>query len=90
MRRRRAARTARAEAPASLSSDRQGPRGPPEVARTPARSDKFPRSRSREHLRHGSAVLEQLIEKDGLWVVGAQYSLETGVVNFFDGVPAAD
>jgi carbonic anhydrase len=29
-------------------------------------------------------VLEQLIERDGLLVVGAEYSLETGVVDFFD------
>jgi carbonic anhydrase len=40
-----------------------------------------------DHLRHGSAVLERLIESDGLLVVGAEYSLETGVVDFFD-VPA--
>jgi carbonic anhydrase len=40
-----------------------------------------------DHLRHGSAVLEQLIHHDGLVVVGAEYSLETGVVDFFDGVP---
>ena len=39
-------------------------------------------------LRHGSAVLEQLIAKDGLLVVGAEYSLETGIVDFFDGAPA--
>jgi carbonic anhydrase len=38
-------------------------------------------------LRHGSDVLEQLIKKDGLRVVGAEYSLETGIVDFFDGVP---
>ena len=44
---------------------------------------------SADHLRHGSEVLEQLIEKDGLMVVGAEYSLETGVVDFFDGVPLA-
>jgi len=37
-------------------------------------------------LRHGSAVLEQLIQRDGLLVVGAEYSLETGVVEFFEGV----
>ncbi|HEY0767722.1 MAG TPA: carbonic anhydrase [Steroidobacteraceae bacterium] len=43
---------------------------------------------SADHLRHGSQVLEQLIHKDGLMVVGAEYSLETGVVDFFDGVPA--
>jgi carbonic anhydrase len=36
------------------------------------------------HLRHGSAVLEHLIEHDGLRVVGAEYSLETGTVEFFD------
>jgi carbonic anhydrase len=42
---------------------------------------------SADHLRHGSEVLEQLIKKEGLLVVGAEYSLETGVVDFFDGVP---
>ena len=43
---------------------------------------------SADHLRHGSRVLEQLIQDDGLLVVGAEYSLDTGVVDFFDGVPA--
>ncbi len=42
---------------------------------------------SADHLRHGSRVLEQLIQHDGLRVVGAEYSLETGVVDFFDGAP---
>lgn len=41
---------------------------------------------SANHLRHGSRVLEQLIQSEGLMVVGAEYSLETGVVDFFDGV----
>ena len=36
------------------------------------------------HLRHGSQVLEQLIQHEGLRVVGAEYSLETGIVEFFD------
>jgi len=40
------------------------------------------------HLRHGSEILEQLIQDDGLLVVGAEYSLETGLVEFFDGLPA--
>ena len=40
-----------------------------------------------DHLRHGSELLEQLIQQEGLLVVGAEYSLETGVVDFFDGVP---
>ena len=38
------------------------------------------------HLRHGSELLEGLIQKGQLAVVGAEYSLETGVVDFFDGV----
>ncbi len=41
---------------------------------------------SASQLKHGSQVLEQLIEQDGLLVVGAEYSLQTGVVDFFDGV----
>lgn len=43
---------------------------------------------SASQLRHGSDLLESLIARDGLLVVGAEYSLETGVVEFFDGVPA--
>jgi len=39
------------------------------------------------HLRHGSEVLEQLIQEGGLRVVGAEYSLETGLVDFFEGGP---
>ena len=35
-------------------------------------------------LRRGSAALEHLIEHEGLRVVGAEYSLETGVVEFFN------
>lgn len=38
------------------------------------------------HLRHGSHVLEQMIQKEKLTVVGAEYSLETGEVDFFDGI----
>lgn len=45
---------------------------------------------STNHLRHGSQIIEQLIQNDGLMVVGAEYSLETGVVDFFDGVPISD
>ena len=40
-----------------------------------------------KHLRHGSDIIEQLIQKAGLMVVGAEYSLETGVVEFFDSEP---
>jgi carbonic anhydrase len=42
---------------------------------------------SAHQLRHGSEVLERLIEREELLVVGAEYSLETGVVDFFDGAP---
>ncbi len=50
-------------------------------------------SRSGERSRLGKpaatwiANLEQLIQKAGLFVVGAEYSLETEVVEFFDGIP---
>jgi carbonic anhydrase len=44
---------------------------------------------SANQLRHGSEILEQLIQNDGLQVVGAEYSLDTGIVEFFDGVPPA-
>ncbi|HET7111822.1 MAG TPA: carbonic anhydrase [Gemmatimonadales bacterium] len=40
---------------------------------------------SANHLRHGSQMLEQMIMDDGLLVVGAEYSLATGAVDFFDG-----
>jgi carbonic anhydrase len=43
---------------------------------------------SANQLRHGSEILERLIERDGLQVVGAEYSLESGLVHFFDGVQA--
>ena len=39
---------------------------------------------SASHLRAGSAILEHLILNDGLRVVGAEYSLDTSVVDFFD------
>lgn len=42
-----------------------------------------------EHLRHGSGLLEKLIQEDNLVIVGAEYSLDTGVVDFFD-VPSAE
>ena len=35
-------------------------------------------------LRHGSEILERLIERDGLSVVGAEYSLENGIVEFLN------
>ena len=43
---------------------------------------------SAQHLRHGSPLLEELIQTTDLLVVGAEYSLNTGVVDFFDGVPS--
>jgi carbonic anhydrase len=45
---------------------------------------------SANHLRRGSELLEQLMQTDGLLVVGAEYSLETGVVDFFDMGPSID
>jgi carbonic anhydrase len=39
---------------------------------------------SAHQLRHGSEILEQLIQNEGLLVIGAEYSLETGLVDFFE------
>ena len=39
-----------------------------------------------DHLRHGSEILERLIAEEGLRVVGAEYGLESGEVEFFDGL----
>ena len=41
------------------------------------------------HLRHASELLEGLTRDEGLLVVGAEYSLETGVVDFFEGAGEA-
>lgn len=40
-----------------------------------------------EQMRHGSQILEELERDAGLVIVGAEYSLKTGLVDFFDGVP---
>lgn len=40
---------------------------------------------SANQLRHGSEVLERLSRTSGLAVVGAEYSLKSGEVDFFDG-----
>lgn len=41
-------------------------------------------SASVNHLRHGSELMERIIQSKGLAVVGAEYSLESGLVDFFD------
>ena len=41
-----------------------------------------------DHLRHGSRLLEELVLAGRVLVVGAEYELDTGIVQFFDGVPA--
>src|SRR3984957_8992977 len=43
---------------------------------------------SADHLRHGSELLEQLIQNAGLLIVGAEYNREPGLVEFFDGLDA--
>ena len=37
-----------------------------------------------DHLSHGSELLERLVYNDGLLIVGAEYSLDTGIVTFLD------
>ncbi len=41
---------------------------------------------STNQLRHGSPILEQLIQQDAITIVGAEYSLETGKVDFFENI----
>ncbi|HTM46083.1 MAG TPA: carbonic anhydrase [Polyangiaceae bacterium] len=44
-----------------------------------------------DHLRHGSQLLEELVQRGRLVVVGAEYELESGTVHFFErgGLPAS-
>lgn len=42
-----------------------------------------------DHLRHGSTILERLAAHEGLMIVGAEYCLGTGIVEFFDSAPEA-
>jgi len=42
-----------------------------------------------DQLGNGSEILEHLIQRGELLIVGAEFSLKTGVVDFFDGVPEA-
>ena len=62
----------------------RGPLDPETLMREAVRANV---SAAASQLRHGSDLLEELIRREGLLVVGAEYSLETGVVTFFDGVP---
>jgi carbonic anhydrase len=41
-----------------------------------------------DHLRHGSRLLEELVLAGRVAVAAADYELETGRVQFFDGMPA--
>ena len=38
-------------------------------------------------LQHESKILKNLVKKGNLFVLGAEYSLDTGIVNFFDELP---
>jgi len=38
-----------------------------------------------DQLRHGSKILEQQIDNEELQIIGAEYSLETGAVEYLDG-----
>jgi len=42
------------------------------------------------HLRHGPQILEELIQREGLLIVGAEDALETGVVDFCEGMPPSN
>jgi carbonic anhydrase len=38
-----------------------------------------------ERLRHGSLIIEQLVDTGDLQIIGAEYSIETGTIKFFEG-----
>ncbi len=42
-----------------------------------------------DQLRHGSATLENLVQNPALQIVGAEYSIETGQVDFLENSPEA-
>jgi len=42
---------------------------------------------SADALRHGSTIIEYMVDRGDLMIVGAEYCLESGEVDFFDGVP---
>ena len=42
-----------------------------------------------DQLRHGSAILENLVQNHDLQILGAEYSIETGQVDFLDNLPDA-
>ena len=44
---------------------------------------------SADQLRRGSKIIRDRIDNHGLWVLSAEYCLETGVVDFFDGLPSS-
>jgi carbonic anhydrase len=71
--------------PAILSLFETGLRQDPEVLMRHAVRANIRASAA--HLRHGSAILERLVQRGELLVVGAEYSLESGLVEFFDGMP---
>ena len=45
---------------------------------------------SADQLRRGSEILRAKVEAGEVLVVGAEYALESGVVEFFDGLPGED
>jgi len=42
-----------------------------------------------DQLYHGSAILENLVQNDSLQILGAEYSIETGQVDFLENAPKA-
>lgn len=60
---------------------RPGMKASPELVREAVRVNV---RASADHLRHGSAMLEELVRVGRVGVVGAEYELETGEVHFFD------
>jgi carbonic anhydrase len=73
-----------AVAPLLAASGARGPQSPAGEATLVREAVRANIRASVDGLRHGSAILEQLVQEDGLLIVGAEYGLASGRVTFFD------
>ena len=64
-----------------LVSNRKGKLKREEILRAAVRANVLA---SANHLRHGSKFLENMVRYNELMIVGAEYDIETGEVDFFD------
>jgi carbonic anhydrase len=64
-----------------LIKRKKGNKRTPQIVRDATRANILA---SADHLRHGSRFLEDMVRNHELMIVGAEYDIETGIVDFFD------